>query len=584
VSAFLVIVVGGGIFWATQHYSTRLLPGTTIDGVPVGGLLPEEARVAIERQQPELGEFEVSLLHNDLRRSTSTTTLGLERTVSTTIEHAFAETHTPSFFSQLALCITTRLRGKTYRSAYQFNQDAVTKFVESLQSEIESPGTTTSATLRYSNTPSSIAIERGVFGKTLLVSETVQALLSSAGPQDLELPLVVATTSTELSDAEVIEYQERVAPLVGRAARLESEYGSLVIDDVALVKMTAFPRGLHQSAVTATLAEWETRFGKEAQDAEFSFDPSSLVVTTFTPDRPQITLNLPQAAVALEEAMERELSDTALARTTNPEQYFTIPLPLSTLPAKRTLANTNDLGITERIAFGESEYANSIPTRVHNVAHTANKINNTIVPPGAEFSFNKSLGEVSRATGFQPAYIIRNGRTELGDGGGVCQVSTTLFRALLDGGLLITKRLPHSYRVSYYELNAKPGLDATVYAGEVDLRFKNDTDHHILIHTSVDSENRYMSVEIYGTSDGLTAEVVEHLVWGSTPPLATQYIPDPTLAPGKRKQIDWAVGGVKTSFINVIKDANGVVIREDKYTSNYRPWAAKFLVGVEPTQ
>jgi vancomycin resistance protein YoaR len=76
----------------------------------------------------------------------------------------------------------------------------------------------------------------------------------------------------------------------------------------------------------------------------------------------------------------------------------------------------------------------------------------------------------------------------LGDGGGVCQVSTTLFRSVLDAGLKVTRRLPHSYRVSYYELDTKPGVDATVYAGETDFRFINDTDHHILIHAEADSK------------------------------------------------------------------------------------------------
>jgi vancomycin resistance protein YoaR len=107
---------------------------------------------------------------------------------------------------------------------------------------------------------------------------------------------------------------------------------------------------------------------------------------------------------------------------------------------------------------------------------------------------------VSQKTGFKPAYIIQAGRTVLGDGGGVCQVSTTLFRALLDSGLEVTKRKQHSYRVSYYELDRQPGFDAAVFSGETDLRL-NDSPEYVLLHFSADRE-KYMFVEIYGTSDG----------------------------------------------------------------------------------
>jgi vancomycin resistance protein YoaR len=201
------------------------------------------------------------------------------------------------------------------------------------------------------------------------------------------------------------------------------------------------------------------------------------------------------------------------------------------------------------------------------------------VAPGEEFSFNKTLGEVSANTGYRPAYVISGGQTILGDGGGVCQVSTTTFRAALNAGLNITRRVAHSYRVSYYELNQKPGIDATVYAGNVDLRFINDTGHYLLITGETDSENLYMKIEIWGTSDGRKAEIVDHKTWGYVPPLATQYIPDPNLPPGVKRQIDWSVAGIKASFKYVVRDKDDNLIREAEYLSNYQPWAAKYLVG-----
>ena len=189
------------------------------------------------------------------------------------------------------------------------------------------------------------------------------------------------------------------------------------------------------------------------------------------------------------------------------------------------------------------------------------------------------MGEVSTETEYKAAYIIQNGQTVLAPGGGVCQVSSTLFRALLDSGLKVSKRLAHSYRVSYYEINNEPGFDATVYSGNIDLRFINDTEHFILLHFDTDSENLYMDAKIYGTSDGRTTEIIGYRKWGYQAAAAPVYLTDPSLAPGQIKQIDWSATGIKAEFTNVIKDKNGQVLREDSYYSNYQPWSAKYLVG-----
>src|SRR5205085_743367 len=125
-----------------------------------------------------------------------------------------------------------------------------------------------------------------------------------------------------------------------------------------------------------------------------------------------------------------------------------------------------------------------------------------LIAPGQVFSFSKAIGEVSSFTGYKQAYVIENGKTVLGDGGGVCQVSTTLFRAALNAGLPIVERHPHAYRVQYYEEDSGPGIDAAVYVPSVDLKFKNDTGHHILIQAYADVENLRLTFDLYGANDG----------------------------------------------------------------------------------
>ena len=242
--------------------------------------------------------------------------------------------------------------------------------------------------------------------------------------------------------------------------------------------------------------------------------------------------------------------------------------------------DVNNLGIKELIGEGKSTFSHSIPGRVFNVNLASSRINSTIVPPGEEFSFNNAVGDISKASGYQSAYIISGGKTVLGDGGGVCQVSTTVFRAALNAGLPITERKAHAYRVGYYEQDSKPGIDATVYNPTADLKFLNDTGKHILIQTTVDVRNLKMSVDIYGTKDGRVATISVPKISGQSAPPPTLYVDDPTLPQGQLKQIDWAAWGAKVSFH--YKVMRGVeTITEKTFYSNYQPWQAIYLRGTK---
>ena len=246
-------------------------------------------------------------------------------------------------------------------------------------------------------------------------------------------------------------------------------------------------------------------------------------------------------------------------------------------PKIRT-GDINNMGIKELIGFGTSSFGHSIPGRVFNVNLAGSRINGVIVPPGEEFSFNKAVGEISRATGYQTAYVISEGKTVLGDGGGVCQVSTTVFRAALNSGLPITERRAHAYRVGYYEQDSDPGIDATIFSPSTDLKFLNDTGHHILIQTKVDTKNLKMRVEIYGTSDGRVASITKPIISSQSPPPPTLYTDDPTLPTGQTRQIDFAAYGAKVNFGYKVVRGDETLF-EKTFFSNYQPWRAVYLRG-----
>jgi len=244
-----------------------------------------------------------------------------------------------------------------------------------------------------------------------------------------------------------------------------------------------------------------------------------------------------------------------------------------------TLAQANNLGIEELIGEGVSDYSHSISSRIHNIILAASKFNGLIVPKDSIFSFNTNIGDISSSTGYQPSYIIKAGRTVLGDGGGVCQVSTTMFRAALNTGLPIIERTAHAYRVSYYENDSEPGFDATIFTPSVDLKFKNNTPGAILIETVIDKTNKILTFRFYGQSDGRSIEISPVTVWGIVPPPEPLYEDDPTLPVGTVKQVDYAAWGAKARFDYKVFDTNGNMTIDKTFTSSYRPWKAVYLRG-----
>lgn len=318
------------------------------------------------------------------------------------------------------------------------------------------------------------------------------------------------------------------------------------------------------------ITDLAARIDVPVQDALFQFENGR--VTAFRASRDGRAVHKQEALARFDEAVK------ALPHA--PVYRIVIAVPVYTVTPSATTQKANSFGIKELIGRGYSEFQGSIPGRIHNVALAASRLNGVLIPPGETFSFNEALGDISAATGYQSAYIIKEGRTVLGDGGGVCQVSSTLFRAALNAGLPIVERHAHAYRVHYYEEGGfKAGLDATVFSPSVDLKIKNDTPAHILVQTKTDTKNMTLTFELYGAHDGRSSEISKHVVWGETPPPPPLYQDDPTLAPGVVKQVDWAAWGAKASFSYRVTRGNEV-LQDTTFTSNFRPWQAVYLRGV----
>lgn len=215
-------------------------------------------------------------------------------------------------------------------------------------------------------------------------------------------------------------------------------------------------------------------------------------ITEFTPARSGRAVNIDSSTANIMLALM-----SAGNPPLEPGQANSAHLVVNEIKPEITSEKADSLGINALLGLGESNFAGSPGPRVNNIKVGAKTFTGILMKPGEEFSFNNQLGTVDASTGYQPELVIKNNKLIPEFGGGICQVSTTLFRAVVAAGLPILERHPHSLPVRYYN---PQGFDAAVYLGSVDLRFKNDTAGTILIQSKVNGTKLYF--EIYGTQDG----------------------------------------------------------------------------------
>lgn len=327
----------------------------------------------------------------------------------------------------------------------------------------------------------------------------------------------------------------------------------------------------NQQQLTSIIAKISQEVDRPAQDALFEFKLGK--VTNFQDSKEGFLTN------------KEKVEDLILAtfkQTPFDDNQIEMALPIDNAFPKVATSETNRLGIKELIAEGESFFSDSIPTRVFNIILASSYFHGVVVAPDEIFSFGEKIGTISAETGYKKAYVIKDNKTMLEDGGGVCQVSTTLFRAALNAGLPIVERQAHYYRVGFYEQGGyPPGLDATVYPPSPDFKFKNDTSAYLLIQTEISQNLKRLTFKIYGTKDGRKVEMTKPKITSQTPPPDPIYSDDPTLPVGVTKKFDSAHWGAKVSFTRKVFNLDGSLKEEKTFLSNYKAWPAVYLRGTK---
>jgi vancomycin resistance protein YoaR len=407
---------------------------------------------------------------------------------------------------------------------------------------------------------------RGATGRTLDRQATARLIVGSlVALERSPSALPVRISQPEVTSADLMPALAQVRTALSAPVRLAYGPTRWRLPRWRIAKMLVLPRG---GETTLTIGgsganEFFSRFrgavDQEPVDAGFVVLPSDRVVVR--PGKPGRLLDVAAAGQAI------------LAAALSPTDRVA-GLTVERAQPERTTREARAMGITGRVA-GYTTYYGGEPNRIHNVQLVARLIDGAVIAPGATFSFNATTGERSPDRGFREAPVIINGELQNGIGGGVCQVSTTVFNAAYEAGLPIESRTNHALYISHYP----QGRDATVNFPDIDLRFRNDTGRWLLLRTFVGSSA--LTVKLYGKPQNrrVESETTPLEVTGSA---RLKRVPDPTMWTGIQSVEDAGEPSRETSVTRRVYSEGGKLLSETTWTSWYRSEPKIVRYGTKP--
>ncbi len=575
---FLLIVV----LWTVGYqiyYAGRIFPGVSVAGVNLSGMTLDDATLRLSQTLTYPYTGQVVLRDKDRLWVASPAELGMVFDVSATARAAYLVGRSGGLFGSLGGQWRARMRGMSVQPVVLFDQRVAYAYLQRLASEIDRP--TIEATLRVEGTR--VIAQAGQTGRHLDVDTTLAYLIAQVQSfRDGEVPLIVVEEPPQVLDVSAqAETARRIlsAPLTLTMPEAEKgDPGPWTVDIPTLAGMIEIEKvhdeGTSEIRVTLNaqtlqplLEEIAEQIARQPENARFIFNDETRQLELIRPAVIGRSLNIPATLEAINDGLRQGQHD--------------IPLVLDIeAPPVGDEATAEELGITELVSAQTSYFYGSSAERIQNIQTAAAAFHGLLVAPGETFSMGKALGDISLDNGYAEALIIYNGRTIKGVGGGVCQVSTTLFRTVFFGGYPVVERHPHAYRVSYYEQTASgavdpnlAGLDATVYFPLVDFKFTNDTPYWLLMETYVDVAARKLTWKFYSTSDGRT------VTWETTGPQNIVPAPkplfqeNPELKKNQIRQVDWSAEGADVVVTRTVWK-NEEIYFQDEFRTHYEPWQA----------
>lgn len=278
----------------------------------------------------------------------------------------------------------------------------------------------------------------------------------------------------------------------------------------------------------AVNAHWRELQEALPQNAERVIDADDTV--RLIPDRPAFRIDTVRLYHELDRLAHELFYASVNGKSDDPVAPVPVELPLRTVTAAVTVQELEAQGIREKVTEFSTTVASGQPGRRHNIDATARIVDGTLLAPGEVFDYGRIIEQVRKTYGFREAPVILNGELVPGLGGGICQVSTTLYNAVIRAGLDIVERRNHSLPITYAPL----GQDATFSSGYINFRFRNSTDTHLLIRAEL--TDRRLTVKLFGSKEeGVEYRIDSRIVEIKPPPV--RYVHNPRLAAGTQRLI-----------------------------------------------
>jgi vancomycin resistance protein YoaR len=534
--------------------------GIKVDGIDVGGLSAAEATVALERRSRTVLAKPVSFVAGDRTFELKASDIRLEPDWAASIasaRHAGDGLGPLRGFRRLKL----RFFGDNLSAKATYDQAALNATLARIAKRIDRLHREAAVVLhglRPAIVPARAGsvLDRDAAGQTI-----VAALASLSRGRSISLPLKVDEPEVTAPMLAPALAKTRVA--VSKPVVLTLGPTRYKLPRWRVAPLLKLPAGgattlrIGGPGADAYFKRLRKVVDTPAHDADFLVTSGGITIKPAVDGR---VLDVPKTADALLAAALRRLN-----RVT--------PIVVATNPPKRTTADAQAMGINGIVGSYTTSYG-GVPNRIHNVQVVSHLVDDTLIAPGKEFSFNDTTGDRNAAKGLLEAPVIINGELKTGLGGGTCQVSTTVFNAAYEAGLPITARTNHALYISHYP----QGRDATVNYPDTDLKFVNDTDHWLLLRTFVSAST--LTVNLYGTPQHRRVES-EVSSLRTTGPVPTVITKDPKLLKGKRVVDETGSAPLSTSVTRRVYGENGKLLYENTWYSSYVGEKEKVRIGTK---
>jgi vancomycin resistance protein YoaR len=562
IAAALLAVLVALVGLAFAGSTARLADGVAIAGVDVGGMTPREARALLEQRFARVAHEPVVFAAGERSFPIKATTLGVEVDWATALETAtregegfgpvrgFRRLQARFFGEEIAPPV------QTYASALDYKVGMLAGVID--RRHVEAKLVRRGLGIEVVPGQSGRKLDRDAAAATIV---RTLARLDRGTP--VALPVRVDPVDVTAADLAVARRQAETA--LSAPVRLEYEGTRWKLPRWRIAELLSLPAGgSTELAIAGPGADaWFAKLRKTVEHApvDARFEVRAGGAIGIVPDQPGLAIDVPATAKAILAA-----AISTAQRTTE--------LVASTATAERTTADAEAMGITGVVGSFSTTYGGT-PGRLHNVALVSQLIDDALIAPGQAFSFNGTTGERTAEKGFQEAPVIINGELQTGLGGGICQVSTTVFNAAFEAGLQIDERTNHALYISHYPL----GRDATVDYPTLDLKFTNDTDKWLLLRTFVGTGS--LTVNLYGTPQNRRVETTAQPLRVVAGPRVKR-VPDPTLLKGTSQVVEYGQPARATTVTRTVYDAGGKVLHEDAWSSTYRSEPKVVRVGTKP--